>query len=182
METKRPWRSIFRRTNQDSKSHVANVAPVDEKEYGGPPVRMGERTRRARRKVAPSLFDRCEVVSILSFEVGCAGCGLRARYEIRPAAVGPGRMLVRVEVLDGRTTHEVAAWGAPHPDFCTALYLDGMDFRALAQIAGKAYLVARARKPISGGGNQPVDRTGNLFDNGPAVKFDTDTPGGPESD
>lgn len=145
METdKSTWLDrVLGRAGEGAKSKVARAQAVDAKEHSGEGLRLGERTRRARRKVAPSLFDNCEMVKVQSFEVRSETGRFRARYEIRQTADGKGRKLVCLEIFDCGTPDPLAEGCETHPDEHTLHSFDGMDFRAIATLAGQTYLVVR---------------------------------------
>lgn len=140
---------------------MANAAAVDAKEPDAGGLHLGKRTRRARRQIAPSLFDKCEMVPVLSFEVGCARCGLRASYEIRPAEIGAGRELVRGKVLNERASGAMAEECETHPDQCAASAYSGLDFRAIATLAGQTYLVVGKSRAVAADGTGV--QSGELF-------------------
>lgn len=130
---------------------MADAAPVDAPKHRRSRLHLGERTGRARRKAAPSYFDNCEMVLISSFEVCCKECGIRASYEIRPAPNGKGRVVVCDQVLDRGVEYTVAEARAAHSNQCAALEVNGMDFRTLATLAGKAYLVVGKPSTVAAG-------------------------------
>lgn len=145
--------SIFKRPSQGVQSTLADAAPVDAAQHTGKGVRMGERTRRARRKVAPSLFDNCSMVKVSRFEVRCPGCGVRACYAIRPSPDGKGRRVVCDEVFDGGVEYTLAEAREAHSNQCEALEVSGLDFRAIATLAGETYLVVRKPSTVAANGN-----------------------------
>lgn len=157
-------RAIFRDPNKGVQSTVENAAPVDAEKPDGQGVRVGERTRRARRKAAPSLFDNCQMVPVSSFTVRCQKCGVRSSYEIRQAENGKGRELVCVEVLIGWLANPMAEGCKENPNQCASRAFDGLGFRSIATLAGETYLVVG--KPRTVAPERASAESGDLFANG----------------
>ena len=157
-----PFSRIFFRASKRNEPTVANAAPVDAETHPGQGVRVGQRIRRARRKVAPSLFDNCAMARVSSFAIGSEIGGLWAHYEIRQAEDGKGRKLLCREVFDGGVELTLAEARATYPNECTCLPLDGLDFRAIVTLAGETYLVVRKPSTVAPSPNVG-DESGDLF-------------------
>lgn len=170
-ETVREWfRRLQRNANQGVQPQVADAAPVDAQALGRERIRMGKRTRGKKRETASPLFAGCEVVPICGLAVCCPRCGVRALYEIRPSENPARWVLIRDEVPNSWPINTLASRCEENPDQCAARALNGLDIRALAGIGAAYYVVARNGARVPARKHQPVDGTGDLFDNRAAAQ------------